>query len=318
MRARPFGVALTAVLASATLVAKDPSFFLVGNSGPFKRIDTSPSHERSRQLLTLQRNRARAAAAPAAQSQDIGDVAVIVDNGAILVPPSAGHPFDLTAPSAIVFTPSTSGFSVAAIQVPFDPNVGAPLALGDDDTTQVPLGFAVPFLGASYTSVWVNSDGNVTFGTGDAASINRDAARLIGGPPRIAPLLADLDPSSGGTISARVDASRVVVTWTDVPQFGISNANTFQTTIESNGIAVHLRTSGGWFQRPAARSASSASRPAVTRGRSTKSISRRICRSPCRLAPSSRSSAPRTARSSTSSSSRTSSTARMRTSTISW
>lgn len=238
MRARPFGVALTAVLASATLVANDPSSFLVGNSGPFKRIDTSPSHERSRQLLIHQRNRTRAAAAPVAQSQDIGDVAVIVDNGAILVPPTAGHPFDLTAPSAIVFTPSTGGFSVAAIQAPFDPNVGAPLALGDDDTTQVPLGFAVPFLGASYTSVWVNSDGNVTFGTGDAASINRDAARLIGGPPRIAPLLADLDPSSGGTISARVDASRVVVTWTDVPQFGINNANTFQTTIESNGVVT--------------------------------------------------------------------------------
>jgi hypothetical protein len=135
MRARPFGVALTAALASATLVANSPSSFLVGNSGPFKRIDTTLSHERSRQLLIHQRNRARAAAAPVAQSEDIGDVAVIVDNGAILVPPTAGHPFDLTAPAAIVFTPSTGGFNVAAIQVPFDPNVGAPLALGDDDTT---------------------------------------------------------------------------------------------------------------------------------------------------------------------------------------
>jgi hypothetical protein len=238
MRARSFAVVLTAVVASVTLAADNPSSFLVGNSGPFKRIDTSPAHERSRQLLLHQRNQARAAAAPAAQSQDIGDVAVIVDNGAILVPASAGHPFDLTAPSAIVFTPTTGGFGVAASSVPFDSAVGTPLALGDDDTTQVLLGFAVPFLGASYSSIWVNSDGNITFGAGDAGGTNRDAAGLIGGPPRIAPLLADLDPSSGGTVSARVDATRVVVTWKDVAQFGIGNANTFQATIDSNGVVT--------------------------------------------------------------------------------
>src|SRR5262245_10906565 len=94
---------------------------------------------------------------------------------------------------------------------------------------------AFPFLGTTYASVWVNSDGNITFGAGDPLSTPRDFARHIGGPPRISALLADLNPSAGGAIHARSDASRLVVTWSGVPEYGVANANTFQATLHASG-----------------------------------------------------------------------------------
>ena len=42
---------------------------------------------------------------------------------------------------------------------------GTLLSLGDDSTQEVPLGFTFPYQGQNWTSVWVNSNGNLTFGT---------------------------------------------------------------------------------------------------------------------------------------------------------
>ena len=39
--------------------------------------------------------------------------------------------------------------------------------LGDDSSQEVALGFTFPFQGQNYTSVFVNSNGNLTFGSGD-------------------------------------------------------------------------------------------------------------------------------------------------------
>src|SRR4029434_3831504 len=64
---------------------------------------------------------------------------------------------------------------------------------------------------------------------------NRDAGRLIGGPPRIAPLFADLYRSSAGSVSADVRADRIVVTWSGVPEFGLTNSNTFQAVLFADG-----------------------------------------------------------------------------------
>ena len=50
-----------------------------------------------------------------------------------------------------------------------------------------------------------------------------------------APLLADLDPSSSGSVHADVRNDRLVVTWNGVPQFGLTDSNTFQAVLHSYG-----------------------------------------------------------------------------------
>ena len=59
------------------------------------------------------------------------------------------------------------------------------------------VAFGFSFFGQTQTTAFVNSDGNVTFEQEDRASTDRNVARLLTGPPRIAPFLADLDPSTG-------------------------------------------------------------------------------------------------------------------------
>lgn len=210
-------------------------------TAPFDHHDASGPYRKSQELVRHARNVARLAGTPsaAAQSADIGDVAVIVDNGQILIPPRPANPFDLAEPSSLSFVPSgADAVAVSAGNIAFDNTIGAALPLGDDDAEEVPLGgFNFPYLGNSYASVFVGSDGHITLGTAEASSNTRNAGRHIGGPPRISPLFADLDPSAtgAGSVNADVRADRIVVTWSGVPEFGTTNSNTVQAVLHSSG-----------------------------------------------------------------------------------
>lgn len=121
---------------------------------------------------------------------------------------------------------------------------GSPLGLEDDDFIQVDLPFAFPYFGQTYRSVFVGSDGHVTFEEGDARTAARSLARAVSGPPRLAPLFVDLDPTRfSARIRASVEADRAVFTWDGVPLFSqTSNGRrqTFQIEIDSaGGIAFH-------------------------------------------------------------------------------
>ena len=199
----------------------------------------------SQARLDHHRNQARHPHPPGqVNKEDVGDIAVIADNGSIVIPPRPAKPFDLTLTTNIDFTPVAGGYRVTSSNGPLDGNTGIDLPLGDDDTTEINLGFAFPFFGAGYQSMFVNSDGNVTFGAGDATHDERNAARLTNGPPRIAPLMVDLDATitddSGqrvGSISVDVRSDRAVVTWAHVFQFGGGGQpETFQATMFANGL----------------------------------------------------------------------------------
>ena len=223
------------VAVATVLSAGEPSSQIV-QIGPFKHVDADDAAYRySAQWLLHQRNQARLSSAPAASSADMGDVVVIADNGAIVVPPSSATVFDLPLPFTLSFTPRGQGFFVSEQPTTWDSVLGDPLALDDDDTQEVALPFPFPLFGGVHTRVWINSDGNLTFGQGDSAFTPRDAARLIGGPPRIAPMLQDLNPAAGGTVRASVRSDRLVVTWSDVPVYGTTALNTFQGTLFSDG-----------------------------------------------------------------------------------
>jgi nidogen-like len=168
-----------------------------------------------------------------------GDVAVIVDDGSILVQPNL---LDLEG-LGVQYAPQKKGGYVAS---PSGDGVtderGERLDLTDDDARQVafPKQFKFRFYGKLQKSMFVHSDGNLTFGAADAASSERSVFRLLSGPPRIGAVFSDLNPEDvteeGGGVFVQVGKKRVVVTWVEVPQFGNQNRrNTFQIVLYPNG-----------------------------------------------------------------------------------
>lgn len=171
--------------------------------------------------------RAAASERGAAAVSRSGDVAVLVDQGDLILPANS---LDLQG-KGLEFRP---GYTVSRVDRPLGPD-GVAIRLGDDDSREVPLPFAFPFFGKTYDKAFVNSDGNLTFEAADNASTDRTLARLVSGPPRVAPLLADLDPGSGGRVSTTSTAQSFSVKWTDVPQFEIPDKNTFELTLFPDG-----------------------------------------------------------------------------------
>ena len=163
----------------------------------------------------------------ASQAARSGGVAVLTDQGDLVF---QANGMDLQG-KGLEFRP---GYTASRVDRPLGPD-GAPLSLGDDDSREVPLPFAFPFFGKTYDKAFVNSDGNLTFEAADNASTARTLARLIAGPPRVAPLLADFDPGSGGKITTTGSAQSFSVKWTEVPQFEVTDKNTFELTLFPDG-----------------------------------------------------------------------------------
>ncbi len=111
---------------------------------------------------------------------------------------------------------------------------GIVLDLGDDDSAEVPLGFDFPFNGAIYASVFVNSNGNLTFGSGDT-DFSESLAEFLNDQPRIAPLWDDLSPNNGGSVAVEFGAGSLTVIFDSVPEFSATGANSFAVTLRSDG-----------------------------------------------------------------------------------
>jgi hypothetical protein len=112
-----------------------------------------------------------------------------------------------------------------------DPN---DLGLSDDDFVQVPLPFTFPFCATDYNSVFVGSNGFLTFGSGDT-DFTESVAELLAFEPRIAPWWDDLNPAAGGTITALPDGADFLVSWNNVPEFAVANSNSFSVRLRSDG-----------------------------------------------------------------------------------
>jgi len=163
---------------------------------------------------------------------DVGEVAVIQDNGDIVLP---ANTFDLTG-VGLSFAPNAAGgFDLRRGDATFQPDLGTRLALGDDDTSNTAAGFSIPFFGRQHASAWINSDGNITFEQSDTASTERDISRFLAGPPRIAVGFADLDPSAGGAVFVNSKSDTFTVTWCGVPGFDDATKLTAQAVIARDG-----------------------------------------------------------------------------------
>ncbi len=111
---------------------------------------------------------------------------------------------------------------------------GTLLLLGDDDSANVPFGFNFPFNGSVYTDVFVNSNGNLTFGSGNT-DFSESVGELLSGQPRIAPLWEDLSPNQGGFVFFKEQAGSLKVTFQDVPRFFANDSNNMTVTLYDTG-----------------------------------------------------------------------------------
>lgn len=166
-----------------------------------------------------------------------GEIALIEATSDILAPPNE---VDLARRRITIATDPT-GFRVsttsndAGFQVDAP---GIPIELEDDDYQVVELPFPFPYFGRAFTRGFVHSDGNFTFLFPEPSSFERNYSRAAGGPPRIAPLFRDLDPSKAGEIRVLAQSTRAVVTWLEVPVFqdeGIGARQTIQLVLEADG-----------------------------------------------------------------------------------
>ncbi|MCO4768472.1 MAG: proprotein convertase P-domain-containing protein [Deltaproteobacteria bacterium] len=110
--------------------------------------------------------------------------------------------------------------------------------LSDDDSVLIGLcGISFPFCGTNWDTVYVSSNGRITFGF-DSGEHTESAAVLLSEAPQIAAFWNDLDPSAGGTVEVQETPNAVVVTYTDVPELGVAgSANTATVTLFDDGTA---------------------------------------------------------------------------------
>jgi hypothetical protein len=214
------------------------------SSSKIGRIDPSPRWRVLESLWIHQQASERRPAArgpSAATSSDIGDIAVIRDEGDVIVPPNA---FDLKGIGLRFTRNSAGGYDVRQTDAAFRTTIGNRVTLTDDDTLRADVGFSFPFFSGSERTAFVNSDGNLTFREGDDASTDRSVGRLLTGPPRVAPFLADLDPSAGGTVFVNAAADSYTVTWCGVRGFDSTETTTTQTTLLPDGT-IDMRFASG-------------------------------------------------------------------------
>jgi hypothetical protein len=132
---------------------------------------------------------------------------------------------------AFVGAGASGGRYVLDVKVAVGPQAIAP---GDDGSVELPLGFTFPFQGQNWTSVFVNGNGNLTFGAGNT-DFSESVAELLSGPPRIAPLWDDLNSGAGGQVTAEWTPGKLTVSYINVPEFVSTGANTFSVTLHATG-----------------------------------------------------------------------------------
>ncbi len=203
-----------------------------------KRVDRDPRVAVPQLLWMHQAARAQGltqalAADLPVDNEDVGEVAVLQDNGDLI---ARANRFDLSDVS-LRFTPNGGGYDLTRADGAFRSPLGTRLVLEDDDSSAFDVPFAFAFYGAAQPRGFVNSDGNITFGEGDSASTDRSVTRFLAGAPRLSPFFADLDPTMGsGRVFLATGPDAVTVTWCNVRGFDLTDTVTVQTTMLPSGV----------------------------------------------------------------------------------
>jgi cysteine-rich repeat protein len=183
------------------------------------------------------------------EALDLCDPATLSCSGGTCVGPAedranyeefVGNQFDL-ADTSLHFSPNGDDFDVAAVGALAFPDVpgtgtvsSATPALTDDGSVSVAFGFSFPFFGVDQSSVFVNANGNLSFGAGDATATESVAAHFTS--PRISFFFDDLRPDLAGTVTVDEFVDRLTVTFDGV-QASAGNVQA-QVQLFSNGNVV--------------------------------------------------------------------------------
>ena len=187
-------------------------------------------------------------AAAGVSFEDAGDIALAIDDGTIVLAPTS---FDLKN-RAILFTPDGDGYRVSGADLGFSSDYGNRLGSflgadnrpgnGDDGYRDVPLaGAPFPFYGISYDTIFIGTNGYITFTQGDT-SFRLSPTVLAGNLPRIAPLWADLEVVNSGSIYYNRLGGHHLITWEGAGQAAYAGLSTFQALLYDDGrIAFSYR-----------------------------------------------------------------------------
>src|SRR6266404_2052368 len=172
---------------------------------------------------------------------DAGDIALAEDDGTVVISPTR---FNLKN-SSILFTPEGDGYRISSADVGFSRDFGTRLGyffgvdnkLGDGDNGYRDItlqGAQFPFFGVSYDTLYVGTNGYITFTQGDTTARISPSA-LATELPRIAPLWADLDLTDARGIYYNRFSNRHVITWSRAAQPLYSGISTFQAVLFDDG-----------------------------------------------------------------------------------
>ncbi|MFQ5876834.1 MAG: matrixin family metalloprotease [Acidobacteriota bacterium] len=147
------------------------------------------------------------------------------------------------------------------------PDGATPLNLGNADWALVPFpaGFEFPFFGRSWTAVYVNDNGNLTFGAPSASAhtgtfLGPDVVSGAPVPPRIGVPMTNLDPGfdDAGGSAGPVDAfsrfvadergARMEIVYLAVPVIGTRKSSTVVARLFDSGrIEIQFRFVAAWW-----------------------------------------------------------------------
>ncbi|MFH1843967.1 MAG: FlgD immunoglobulin-like domain containing protein, partial [bacterium] len=121
--------------------------------------------------------------------------------------------------------------------------IGSAVTLGDD-TVHGPfaLGFSCDFYSASYDSIWICSNGFLSFAASSARYTNQVIPHAATPNVLLAPFWDDLDPTRGGVVAYHQDSEnqRFIVSYDQVPHYGGADPETFQVVIAADG-SLHFQ-----------------------------------------------------------------------------
>ncbi|MCH7496096.1 MAG: choice-of-anchor D domain-containing protein, partial [Candidatus Marinimicrobia bacterium] len=149
---------------------------------------------------------------------------------------SLDGPFDMDI-STLLFSPNgAAGYDVNLTSFSFDATLGNNLFLGDDSNIEINFssGFSFPYFGTTWSRIQIASNGFVTFGdVGNSSVFDRNS--FYPELPMIAAFWGDVDPSAGGGVFFKEEATKITVTWNNLPEFSESNSNTIQLVLFNDG-----------------------------------------------------------------------------------